>query len=217
MKEHAKKALKHDISVFGKTVPTLAIAVLFLIGGGTAATVSIMSNTVSADVTVERALDLRVHSVGGDEKNTPWGEEANTELIGNQGTTTQVEIDMRNNADVPITATTRIVWSDTDADASSDDFQSARVRTAELSAVEDNGESAYGGWYDLLESNTGQQDVNDDEHKEFVACFGSEEIAADVEERTQAEVTLADNVDTGEYDISVEMVDPSVCPTPTSE
>lgn len=51
MKKHAKKALKHDVEVLGKTVPTLAIAALFLIGGGTAATLTYFGQvTGTADV-----------------------------------------------------------------------------------------------------------------------------------------------------------------------
>jgi hypothetical protein len=55
MKEHAKKALKHDISVAGKTIPTMIIVALFLVGGGSAAILSSFG-TVSGEADVEQAV-----------------------------------------------------------------------------------------------------------------------------------------------------------------
>lgn len=57
MKEHAKKALKHDFSVAGKTVPTLAIVALFLVGGGSAAILSSFG-TISGEATVDQAIEI---------------------------------------------------------------------------------------------------------------------------------------------------------------
>jgi hypothetical protein len=52
MKEHAKKALKHDTKVLGKTVPTMLIIGLFLVGGGSAALLSTFGSVSgNADVT----------------------------------------------------------------------------------------------------------------------------------------------------------------------
>jgi hypothetical protein len=56
MKEHAKKALKHDFEVAGKTIPTLAVALLFLVGTGSAALLSsfgTVSGTADVDAVVE--------------------------------------------------------------------------------------------------------------------------------------------------------------------
>jgi hypothetical protein len=51
MKEHAKKALKHDVEVLGKTVPTIAVLALFLIGSGSAAVLTEFGTvTGTADV-----------------------------------------------------------------------------------------------------------------------------------------------------------------------
>jgi hypothetical protein len=55
MKEHAKKALKHDFEVAGKTIPTLAVALLFLVGTGSAALLSSFG-TVSGTADVEQAI-----------------------------------------------------------------------------------------------------------------------------------------------------------------
>jgi len=57
MKEHAKKALKHDTKVLGKTVPTMLIIGLFLVGGGSAALLSSFG-TVSGDAEVDQAVVL---------------------------------------------------------------------------------------------------------------------------------------------------------------
>lgn len=61
MKEHAKKALKHDFEVAGKTVPTMLIAALFLIGGGSAAVLSSFG-TVSGTADVEQAIEVAGNS-----------------------------------------------------------------------------------------------------------------------------------------------------------
>lgn len=55
MKEHAKKALKHDTKVLGKTVPTMLIIGLFLVGGGSAAILNSFG-TISGDATVTQAI-----------------------------------------------------------------------------------------------------------------------------------------------------------------
>ncbi|MFB6100854.1 MAG: hypothetical protein ABEK16_06320 [Candidatus Nanohalobium sp.] len=55
MKKHAKKALSHEVSVLGKTVPTLAIAALFLVGGGTAATLTYFGQ-VTGTANVDQAV-----------------------------------------------------------------------------------------------------------------------------------------------------------------
>ena len=55
MKEHAKKALKHDTKVLGKTVPTMLIIGLFLVGGTSAAILSSFG-TVSGEAEVEQAV-----------------------------------------------------------------------------------------------------------------------------------------------------------------
>ncbi|PSH00236.1 MAG: hypothetical protein BRC28_00530 [Nanohaloarchaea archaeon SW_4_43_9] len=57
MKEHAKKALKHDVELLGKTVPTVAVLALFLIGSGSAALLTNFG-TVSGDAEVEQAVVL---------------------------------------------------------------------------------------------------------------------------------------------------------------
>jgi hypothetical protein len=58
MKEHAKKALKHDVSVAGKTIPTLLLVGLFLVGGGSAALLSTFG-TVSGEADVDQAVELQ--------------------------------------------------------------------------------------------------------------------------------------------------------------
>jgi hypothetical protein len=55
MKEHAKKALKHDVEVLGKTVPTIAVLALFLIGSGSAAVLTEFG-TVEGTATVDAAI-----------------------------------------------------------------------------------------------------------------------------------------------------------------
>ncbi|MFT4892989.1 MAG: hypothetical protein ACI8Z7_000782 [Candidatus Nanohaloarchaea archaeon] len=55
MKEHAKKALKHDVEVLGKTVPTIAVVALFLIGSGSAAVLTEFG-TVEGTATVDAAI-----------------------------------------------------------------------------------------------------------------------------------------------------------------
>jgi hypothetical protein len=62
MKEHAKKALKHDFEVAGKTIPTLAVALLFLVGTGSAALLSTFG-AVSGDTTVDQAVTLNSNNV----------------------------------------------------------------------------------------------------------------------------------------------------------
>jgi hypothetical protein len=57
MKEHAKKVLKHDTKVLGKTVPTMLIIGLFLVGGGSAALLSSFG-TVSGEADVDQAIEL---------------------------------------------------------------------------------------------------------------------------------------------------------------
>jgi hypothetical protein len=57
MKEHAKKALKHDFEVAGKTIPTLAVAALLLVGTGSAALLSSFG-TVSGTADVQQAVVL---------------------------------------------------------------------------------------------------------------------------------------------------------------
>ena len=57
MKEHAKKALKHDTKVLGKTVPTMIIIGLFLVGGGSAAILSSFG-TVSGDANVDAVVEV---------------------------------------------------------------------------------------------------------------------------------------------------------------
>jgi hypothetical protein len=57
MKEHAKKALKHDFKVAGKTVPTLALVALFLVGTGSAALLSTFG-TVSGTADVEQSVTV---------------------------------------------------------------------------------------------------------------------------------------------------------------
>jgi hypothetical protein len=58
MKEHAKKALKHDVEVLGKTVPTIAVVALFLIGSGSAAVLTNFGTvTGEADVTQSIQID----------------------------------------------------------------------------------------------------------------------------------------------------------------
>jgi len=62
MRKHVKKALKHDFKVAGKTIPTLLIVGLFLVGGGSAALLSSFG-TVSGTANVDQAVVLN----GGDE------------------------------------------------------------------------------------------------------------------------------------------------------
>jgi len=57
MKEHAKNALKHDTKVLGKTVPTMIIIGLFLVGGGSAALLSSFGK-VSGDADVQQAVTI---------------------------------------------------------------------------------------------------------------------------------------------------------------
>lgn len=65
MKKTAKKALSHSFSVRGRSVPTLAIALVFLIGGGSAAIFSgiiDLSTTLSEPTTVDTSsasLDIQ--------------------------------------------------------------------------------------------------------------------------------------------------------------
>jgi hypothetical protein len=55
MKERAKKALRHDLEIAGKTVPTMLVAALFLIGGGSAALLTSFG-TVSGTADVSQAV-----------------------------------------------------------------------------------------------------------------------------------------------------------------
>lgn len=57
MKEHAKKAIKHDFELLGKTVPTLAVIALFLVGGGSAALLTSFG-TVSGTADVQQAVSI---------------------------------------------------------------------------------------------------------------------------------------------------------------
>ncbi|AOV94603.1 hypothetical protein AQV86_01600 [Nanohaloarchaea archaeon SG9] len=57
MKEHAKKALKHDFEVAGKTIPTLAVIALLFVGTGSAALLSSFG-TVSGTADVDQAVEL---------------------------------------------------------------------------------------------------------------------------------------------------------------
>ena len=66
MKEHAKKALKHDTKVLGKTVPTMLIIGLFLVGGGSAAILSSFG-TVSGTADVGQALTVDSTAIDGEE------------------------------------------------------------------------------------------------------------------------------------------------------
>ncbi|WP_414837613.1 hypothetical protein ACK3SF_05075 [Candidatus Nanosalina sp. VS9-1] len=55
MREHAKKALKHDTKVLGKTVPTMLLIGLFLAGSGSAALLTTFG-TVSGTADVDQAV-----------------------------------------------------------------------------------------------------------------------------------------------------------------
>jgi len=57
MKEHAKKALKHDFEVAGKTIPTLAVVALLFVGTGSAALLSSFG-TVSGTADVDQAVNV---------------------------------------------------------------------------------------------------------------------------------------------------------------
>lgn len=65
MKEHAKKAIAHRIEVFGKTVPTLAIAALFLVGGSSAAVLQFYG-ALDGTATVSQAVTLDGNSCNPD-------------------------------------------------------------------------------------------------------------------------------------------------------
>ncbi len=70
MKKHAKKALAHEVSVLGKTVPTLAIAALFLVGGGTAALLTNFG-TITGAATVSNAA-IQVNGNNNPTLNWEW-------------------------------------------------------------------------------------------------------------------------------------------------
>jgi hypothetical protein len=57
MKEHAKKALKHDVEFLGKTVPTIAVVALFLIGSGSAAVLTNFG-TVTGEASVDQSIQV---------------------------------------------------------------------------------------------------------------------------------------------------------------
>lgn len=65
MKEKIDKAFSHKLNVFGKTIPTLAIAIAFLIGSGGAAVSVIVSQSATGDVQVQRGLDVDLTGTSG--------------------------------------------------------------------------------------------------------------------------------------------------------
>ena len=58
MKKHAKKALGHKVSVLGKTVPTMLVIGLFLVGGTSAALLNNFA-TISGETTAEQSVVLQ--------------------------------------------------------------------------------------------------------------------------------------------------------------
>ncbi|MFT4867851.1 MAG: hypothetical protein ACI9LV_000456 [Candidatus Nanohaloarchaea archaeon] len=71
MKEHAKKALKHDVEVLGKTVPTIAVLALFLIGSGSAAVLTNFG-TVTGDAGVTQAVTLNGEDAQSSDFDQTW-------------------------------------------------------------------------------------------------------------------------------------------------
>lgn len=89
LKESLKTAATHELSVLGKTVPTLAVAALLLVGGGSAAVLSSFG-TVSGTADVSQAINL------GDTANFAFDDGDND--VGETSATTR---EVNNNADVP--------------------------------------------------------------------------------------------------------------------
>jgi hypothetical protein len=94
MKEHAKKALKHDTKVLGKTVPTMLIIGLFLVGGGSAALLSTFG-TVTGEADVDQAVELQSTSAFSFDSSQTAGEtiiETRT-LESNANVTTEIGLE----------------------------------------------------------------------------------------------------------------------------
>ena len=100
MKEHAKKALKHDTKVLGKTVPTMILAGLFLVGGGSAAILSSFG-TVTGDAVVEQSVTIDGKSVTSSSGPTV---EASYDPVVGGGTVASHHV-VRNNFEDPIEVT----------------------------------------------------------------------------------------------------------------
>ena len=96
MKEHAKKALKHDISVAGKTIPTMIIIGLFLVGGGSAALLTSFG-TVSGDASVDQAITIGEETFAEDQAEATFSFDDETTVAGETFVDTET---INNNANV---------------------------------------------------------------------------------------------------------------------
>jgi hypothetical protein len=126
MKKHAKKVLKHDVEVLGKTVPTLAIAALFLIGGGTAATLTVFGTT-SGTATIDQAITVNGNSAE-DESIT-----SNYDLASTAGESSVYTANITNNLDAEQTVgiSTNTVTPTVDSDVAEENTDSGdSVETA---------------------------------------------------------------------------------------
>jgi len=88
--QEIKSYLTHEISVLGKTVPTLAIAAIVMIGGASAAVLSSFG-TVSGTADVTQAIDLT------SEDDFTFATDSNSNDVGETTVTTRT---VNNNADV---------------------------------------------------------------------------------------------------------------------
>lgn len=94
-----KKALKHDIEIAGKTIPTLALATLLLIGGGSAAVLQ-YTGQVTGTSQVDAALTM-------DNGVETQAEASYDDVVGGGEVTTEAHT-LSNNADeaIPVSFTT---------------------------------------------------------------------------------------------------------------
>ena len=132
MKKHAKKALGHEVSFLGKSVPTLLVVGLFLVGGTSAALLGNFGQ-ITGEAEVNDAavtLDGTTNAV-----NWEWNDEADEDLLGNEYYETHI---LRSNVNQQTQVGLSSVCSRTYGSGPTTDSESSTDSDINWTAVTDN-------------------------------------------------------------------------------
>ena len=195
-------------------IPAVAIVLgILVVGGASAALVNYLSNTLSADVEVERALDLKISGYSAVSMDiadgTDWGDDVSIPMPAYQGESAQLNVSLRNKADANITARPMATWGGTQGvTVSGDDFAVAQATTGTDGPYDMASRAQCVDWY------TGGG------CKAIAVCYGPDDMEVPAHAGmdgnpipTVIDLELVDNIQPANYTFEVKMVPPSECPS----
>jgi hypothetical protein len=208
MKEHAKKALKHDTKVLGKTVPTMLIIGLFLVGGGSAAILSTFG-TVSGTADVSQAVIVNGNPAGNGDITSSFS----TDVAAGMTHVEEASLNNTANTSIPVSFSTTIEDSPSVEDNSltkSDDAVTTNYVVVDELVSVDNAQGIETDGDSDIPGDMSSELVYDSEenevaiHAEGQTLYNNTSSSVDSASYAGAWFDVADTTYTGENDLQID-------------